>query len=75
MPAPDSLFNENQARLAAHARDSAYLDSRIERWSFHSGQDAGLSRAALAAGFTVRFYDKRRGHVILLHVVRPDEVR
>lgn len=74
-PAPDRPFPANLRRLAEDRRNSLYLDSRIERWCYHCNQDAGLSRTALEAGYTLRFTTLRRGHSILLHIVRPEEIR
>lgn len=73
-PAPLNPFEENQRRLAEVKRASVYYDSRIERWCRHTGQDPELCRLALQAGYTVRFSTERRGHRVLLHVVKPGEV-
>lgn len=71
---PSDPFWRNQQRLAIARDRSAYCDSRISRWCYHTGRDPALCRAALAAGYTVRFTDARRGRSILLHIVHPDEV-
>jgi hypothetical protein len=70
---PDPRFRENLARLAEVEAHSEVLDSRLELNCHLYGVDPVSRRAALLAGYTIRFATKRGRHSVVTHVIKPGD--
>jgi hypothetical protein len=70
---PNRLYLENIENRAIDRDNSRLLDSRINFWCERLGGNPDLYRAALEAGYTVRFVDYSSGRKVTRHTVHPDE--